>query len=228
MEKENVQQQEKIRALIAFIAEGKRQGKTLSRLFEEYAARTGKAKGSVRNDYYAVLAEGQKNAGFYKDYLEGSDLRAEKIQEFSEAQTDSLIRDILTACQDGKSVRAAIRDLSGGDEKIALRYQNKYRNVLTHGREKMLCLAKEVEGQTGKPCRPYGKRDVHAEVQERLRAEIDGLVRRISLRIKQENRELKERVGRLESENLRLKMALRGESATPMLFLDDVRNNRLH
>ena len=223
MERKSSHAEEKIRALIAFVVEGKQKGKNLSTLFEEYAEKHGKARGSVRNLYYEILSEGRKDDDFYKEYLEGSGLQAETICEFERGEADRLVKEILIATQSGKSVRAAIREMAGGNEKVALRYQNKYRNVLTGDREKMKALAQEVARETGRPCMPYGKKGASEEISKYLRTEIEGMLRRITARIKKENQELKERAGRLESENLRLKLALRGESSTPMLFLEDVR-----
>ena len=228
MELKGIRAEEKIRTLVAFVGEGQEKGKNLSELFEDYAKKHGKAKGSIRNLYYEILREGRKNPAFYQKHLEGKGLRAEEIREFEGDEADRVIKSILLASQSGRSVRSAIRDLAGGDEKMALRYQNKYRNVLTGDKEKMNALALEVSMETGKACTPYGKKGASEDVASQLRSEIEGLLRRMTTRIKKENQQLVERVGRLESENLRLKMALRGESATPMLFLDDVRKKGIY
>lgn len=228
MELKGIHAEDKIRTLIAFVVEGKQKGKNLSALFDDYAKKYGKAKGSVRNLYYEILREGRENPAFYKKHLEGKGLRAEEIREFDGQEADRVIKGILLASQSGRSVRSAIRDLAGGDEKLALRYQNKYRNVLTGDKERMNALALEVSMETGKACTPYGKKGASEDVALQLRAEMESLLRRITTRIKKEKQQLTERVGRLESENLRLKMALRGESSTPMLFLDDVRKKGIN
>ena len=55
MEKINGYTAEEAGNLVKYVCEGKQKGKTLTRIFEEYARKTGRAKGSVRNYYYALL-----------------------------------------------------------------------------------------------------------------------------------------------------------------------------
>ena len=49
MEKINGYTKEEAQSLVKYVCEGKGQGKTLTRIFEEYAINSGRAKGSVRN-----------------------------------------------------------------------------------------------------------------------------------------------------------------------------------
>ena len=62
--------------------------------------------------------------------LEGKDLKAGAIVPFTEEETDEMLKKVLTEKSKGMSVRRAIRNLCGGDEKLMLRMQNKYRNLL--------------------------------------------------------------------------------------------------
>ena len=55
MSKINGYTEEEAKSLIGYITEGKQKGKTLSYLFESYALSRGRAKGSVRNYYYALM-----------------------------------------------------------------------------------------------------------------------------------------------------------------------------
>ena len=55
MGKINGYTKEEAQSLVKFVCEGKVQGKTLTRIFSEYAQKAGRAKGSVRNYYYALL-----------------------------------------------------------------------------------------------------------------------------------------------------------------------------
>lgn len=229
MEKIKGYTEEEIRAFVAFMEEGKKAGKSLSELFAEYGGAHGRAKGSVRNFYYELLALAEKDAAVRKRYLADSALKAETIREFGETEARDMMKKILRAGQSGQSVRAAIRDLAGGDEKLALRYQNKYRNMLFGDRQKVSEIAAEIERETGRPCTPYARRERGEDgAMERLKAEIDNLARRLSLYLRRENEQLRDRVSKLESENLRLKMAARGESGLPALFLEDVRKKHLN
>ena len=97
MELKGIRAEEKIRTLVAFVVEGKEKGKNLSELFEDYAKKHGKAKGSIRNLYYEILREGRKNPAFYQKHLEGKGLRAEEIREFEGDEADRVIKSILLA-----------------------------------------------------------------------------------------------------------------------------------
>ena len=55
MNKINGYTEEEAKTMVHYISEGKDRGQTLSGMFESYAKKTGRAKGSVRNYYYALL-----------------------------------------------------------------------------------------------------------------------------------------------------------------------------
>ena len=55
MDKINGYSEQEARALIDFIAEGKKRGEALSALFASYGKKCGRAAGSVRNYYYQFL-----------------------------------------------------------------------------------------------------------------------------------------------------------------------------
>ena len=62
--------------------------------------------------------------------LEGKDLHAGAVKPFTEEETDEMLRLIFRERAKGCSVRRAIMNAAGGDEKKMLRMQNKYRNLL--------------------------------------------------------------------------------------------------
>ena len=104
--------------------------RSLSAVFEDFAKKTGRAKGGVRNLYYALLKEGKTNEELVKKYPQLKTLKAEKNTSFTQDEQEELFSKVQAGIKRGKSVRKTIRDLSMGDEKLALRYQNKYRNML--------------------------------------------------------------------------------------------------
>ena len=55
MNKINGYTEEEAKNLVDYIKEGKRKGKTLTYLFASYGLEHGRAKGSVRNYYYALM-----------------------------------------------------------------------------------------------------------------------------------------------------------------------------
>jgi hypothetical protein len=134
----------------------------------------------------------------------------EKIREFTEEETNRVLRSILEEKSKGLSVRRAIFNLSGGDDKLMLRLQNKYRNTLKKEPERIAEIAMElglseeaenvrkgggrrVEGKTRLPDRDFLRR--------RLENEINALYDRLAQALKAENE-------RLRIENEQLKEAL--------------------
>lgn len=195
MEKINGYTAEEAGNLVKYVCEGKQKGKTLTRIFEEYARKTGRAKGSVRNYYYALLrSTGNKEV---KKLLRGTDLKAEPVRAFSDEETDMILRRILTEKSKGISVRRAVLNLAGGDDKLMLRYQNKYRNVLSKQPERIRRLRQEC----GLPGTDEGKK--------RIEREIDDLYDRLASSLKEENFRLKSENARLADENARLKLQVK-------------------
>lgn len=195
MNKINGYTEEEAKSLVEYIAEGRKGGATLSGLFEGYAKKTGRAKGSVRNYYYALLrSTGDSRV---KQILRGKGLKAEKILPFSEEETDRILREIILRKQKGISVRRAVLTLSGGDDKLMLRYQNKYRNVLTKQPERIERLMRECG------------LDARDDARERLEAEINGLYDRLAESLKDENKKLTALIKRLTDENSLLKLQIK-------------------
>lgn len=211
MNKINGYTEEEAKNLVEYIKEGKRKGKTLTYLFATYGLEHGRAKGSVRNYYYALMKNEKGDERIVK-LLDGSSLSVEKIKEFSPEETDAVLRSILKEKSKGISVRKAIFNLSGGDDKLMLRLQNKYRNMLKKQPEKIAEVAKEMglneeaerlsSAQRGEktslPDRDFLRR--------RLESEINALYDRLAQGLKEENE-------RLRIENARLKAALKDEQA---------------
>lgn len=195
MNKINGYTEEEAKELVEYIAEGKKKGQPLTGLFEGYAKKTGRARGSVRNYYYALLRTTGDNR--VKQLLRGKGLHAEKIVPFSEEETDRILREILMQKQKGLSVRRAVLNLSGGDDKLMLRYQNKYRNVLTKEPQRLEKLMRECG------------LDSRDEARARLEEEINGLYDRLAESLKDENKKLTMLLKRLTDENALLKLQIK-------------------
>ena len=201
MNKINGYTEEEAKSFIEYIKSGKAQGKTLSYLFESYAVARGRAKGSVRNYYYALM-KNEKGDSRIVELLDGSSLSVEKIREFTPEETDEAIRSILREKSKGLSVRKAIFRISGGDDKLNLRLQNKYRNTLKKEPERIEKIAKElgVDDAVVSSDR-RGKKADKEFLRRRLEQEINGLYDRLATALKEENE-------RLRAENSRLKQKL--------------------
>ena len=195
MNKINGYTEEEAKNLVDYVANGKREGKTLSGLFASYAKKTGRAKGSVRNYYYALLRSTGDDR--VKNLLKDKDLIAEKILPFTEEETDRILKEILKQKSKGVSVRRAVLNLSHGDDKLMLRYQNKYRNVAMKQPERIEKLMREcgLNGGDG--------------MRRRIEEEINGLYDKLASSLKEENRRLTAMIKRLTDENALLRLQLR-------------------
>ena len=213
MNKINGYTEEEAKSLVDFIKAGKQKGKTLTYLFETYGLENGRAKGSVRNYYYALMKNEKRDERIVK-LLDGSELSVEKIREFTEEETDEVLRSILEEKSKGLSVRRAIFNLSGGDDKLMLRLQNKYRNTLKKEPERIAEIAMELGlNEEAESVRKGGRTPAEGKnsrlpdrdfLRRRLENEINALYDRLAQALKAENE-------RLRVENEHLKEALENE-----------------
>lgn len=195
MNKINGYTKEEAESLVKYVCDGRGQGKTLTRIFEEYAARSGRARGSVRNYYYALLRSTDNEE--VRKILAGTDLKAEDVQPFTEEETDKILRAILAQKSKGISVRKAVLNLSQGDDKLMLRYQNKYRNVMAKQPERIERLMKEC-GYT-----------VSEEGRKAIEERINVLYDELAESLKEENKRLSAVIKRLTDENYLLKLQVK-------------------
>ena len=182
----------------------------LSQVLENYSIKSGKAKGTVRNIYYALVKLSQTDEQFTKEHLEGKPLVACKIQSFNKRQEDELVNKIMLGIEKGNSVRQTVTELANGDSKLALRYQNKYRNLLCKDPTLLYKVksAKEVYNNLS----DLPQAQLSQPLVDKLKKEIDSLVQRIALKEKKEVDFLRKRVAFLEAENLKLSKMVYGGS----------------
>ncbi len=190
-----------------------RGGGTLTSTFKEFATQSGKRVGTVRNLYYALAKLSASDEEFCKEHLGGKAIRVAIAKPFCEQEEKALLKKILCAIKEGKSVRKGISELACGDAKKELRYQNKYRSLIKNKKELVKEAVKEIKEETGVTVTIEDKKrklSAPSPVQtERLKREIDGLVERIAFSARKENRLLKERIQKLEEENANLSEKLR-------------------
>ncbi|MBE7080395.1 MAG: hypothetical protein E7371_04070 [Clostridiales bacterium] len=207
MNKINGYTEEEAKNLVDFIKAGKQKGKTLTYLFETYGLQNGRAKGSVRNYYYALM-KNEKGDERIVQLLDGAELSVEKIREFTPEETDEVLRSILAEKSKGLSVRRAIFNLAGGDDKLMLRLQNKYRNTLKKDPERIAEIATELGlSEEAESLKRGGRRTAEGRdsrlpdrdfLRRRLENEINALYDRLAQALKTENERL-----RMENENLK-------------------------
>ncbi len=187
MNKINGYTEEEATGLIEYIYMGKNAGKTLSYLFETYGREHGRAKGSVRNYYYTLLKSVADER--VEKLLEGKNLQAGVIRPFTEEETDEMLKAILAERCKGISVRKAIINVSGGDGRLMLRMQNKYRNLVKKQPERIAKAAKEA-----------GLPEEKSFLQRKLEREIDALYSRLALDLRRENEELRAELAKIRGE----------------------------
>ena len=209
-----------------------RKGRPLSRVFEEFANETGKSKGTVRNMYYALARKSREDENFTEKYLGGKPITVQKISEFAESEERELVKRVLLGRKEGKSARRIIRELADGDEKKALRFQNKYRNVLKRNQPLLGELSEEIRAESGVSPETIGIRSntkiVSDVMLRRLQNEINALIERISGKLKRENACLRSRLGELEVENMRLRNILYGEGKAARYFTKNEEEKLMH
>ena len=186
MNKINGYTQEEATGLIEYVYAGKNAGKTLTYLFETYGKEHNRAKGSVRNYYYAFLKK--KDDMRVKSILAGKGLKAGEIKPFTEEETDEMLKKVLLEKSKGLSVRRAIMNIAAGDEKLMLRIQNKYRNLAKKQPERIARAAEEA-----------GIPEEKSFLQRKLEREIDALYSRLALDLRKENAQLKEELEKLRN-----------------------------
>ena len=169
-----------------------RRGGSLSKAFSEYGALHNKAKGTVRNLYYALAKKSVEDEQFCNKYFDGVPIKVSKIVEFDLDEESRLIKQILMGRANGNSVRSVIMQIADGDAKKALRYQNKYRNALKNKPqliEKIYNQLKEdgVDLSLIEPNKTKESAVISDEQINQIKKGIDALVGKISIKIKKEN-----------------------------------------
>lgn len=208
--------------LIKFL--DKRSGQPLTKVFERYATLYGKSKGTVRNMYYALARKSREDQEFAQKYLGGKPISVQKIAEFNAEEEKTLIKRVLAGKKQGKSARAVINEMSLGDGKLALRYQNKYRNALKNKNGLFLQLVTELGEDKRIAELPKSTVDLRIKV---LQSEINGLVERLTGKLKKENEYLRNCLIKLERENNRLKDALYGDGKIAADFFSGSKNDKI-
>lgn len=125
-------------ALLAAVHRAEESGASLRSVFEETGRQLGRKPNSVRNFYYLQLRANQA------DVLR----RAAPFVVFTQEEVEQLMRQVILAKAEGKSVRACVMEMAGGDKSAMLRYQNKYRAILKKRPDMVhsVCRALEKEG----------------------------------------------------------------------------------
>ena len=121
--------------MFALVKKAEALGEGLNWAFAEMSKKSGRSANSVRNFYYSQLKMFRLLPTIASDLdISLPESKREGFELFTPQEIRSLVESVLVGKAQGKSVRAVIATLSGGDSKKALRLQNKYRSMLTHHR----------------------------------------------------------------------------------------------
>lgn len=213
---------------LATMCEGARnRGENLSSVFIDFAKKWGRAKGSVRNFYYDLVKECNLDAEFCNRFF-GNMPRVNKPLSFSNEETAELVRKIIIGKKLNKSVRKTIFELANGDERLALRYQNKYRNVCKRSPALVGSIAKELGAEEEYLINGKNKK-VPEFTLKQLKISINSFVEKIALEVRRENEALKQRIKLVEAERDALRALLKKQgNTTELFFLGDVKEKRVN
>ena len=195
--------QAQIRQLMDLAYEAKNKGESLSKVFDSFAKQTGRARGSIRNVYYSSLKQTSDDEKYKKSVLGEKSLSVAKIISFEDCETDFLLEKILTGVTFGKSVRRIISEMTE-NPKLALRYHNKYRNVIRFDRQSVQTAREKIINTFGKCYDPYKESATYDALLSKLKREINLLCDKIALEQREENQKLKQKILELEQERKEL------------------------
>lgn len=181
----------------------KSENKDLTKVFKEYARISGRAQGSVRNYYYKTVKECKNNEELRKKLGVSKDMFPSFIKEFNDSESRELLKIVLSGVAKGKSVRSVISTLSNNNDKLALRYQNKYRNLIKNQKDLVLEVASQIKLKDGSSFNPYALDN--GNEYKKLESEIDGLIKRLVKSLTEENQTLLEKNASLQKENEKLR-----------------------
>lgn len=135
-------------------------GRGLGSAFEYMAQKTGRSRNSIRNYYYSQL----NMFNLVPELKESLGIRTvlskrEKFVTFEKDEITRLIESVLVGKANGVSVRKTILQLSGGDSKVTLRLQNKYRSMLVHHKKRVCEIMENLAAQGIAFYDPYTKQN---------------------------------------------------------------------
>ena len=180
---------------------------TLSLAFKSYAKTCGKSVGTIRNLYYKLVKTSKSNKEFCDKYLNGKPINSNQIVFFKGDEDKKMIKDVLLLKSEGYSVRRAIFNLTKGDEKLALRYQNKFRSVKKDNPKLYNSVIEEIKREKPSVNLSLIEDKLPTEYDfklKRLKEEINFLYDSLIKSVKKENQILRQKNRSLMLENARL------------------------
>ncbi len=210
--------------LIEVIKNAKSNGKSLLFAFNEFAKESNRAIGSVRNYYYKTIKKCKNSKSLMQKLGVDESLFPAFILEFNSLQESELLTSVLTGITNGKSVRRAISEYSYGNEKLALRNQNKYRNLLKTKPQLVNEVIKTVEKNLGQCKNPYLELSYNLQSKIALEESINNLLNSLKNESLKENNALTKKVNELSIQNKKMKELLKRALKNSNITKDFIKN----
>lgn len=112
----------------------KKEGYPLVGVFKDFAGKENRAFGSIRNFYYKSIGDGK-----------AGNITVKTQEYFTESAENELIACFLRERKVCGSIRKAAFIMASGDPVLALRYQNKFFNLLKKKREAVIKEMKKLQ-----------------------------------------------------------------------------------
>ena len=138
------------------------------------------------------------------------------------AEEKDLCYYIIKGVTQGKSVRKTVYELARGNDKLALRYQNKIRNVIKLKPNLIDDAVEKVRLELGYAVNLREKMQKNKDYKN-LELQINMMLDKILRSIREETKNLKARAEKLEKENATLKKVVK-KTMLDKGFIDEVAN----
>ncbi len=137
------------------------------RAFEAIAKRSGLKANTIRNYYYRYIHSQEDRTLVDSHSREDTPVlfTSDAIgRAFTGQETRTLMREMLIAQGRNESVRGCANRLAGGNKRVLIRLQNKYRSIIARDPDYVKEIIKELE-EEGKVCfNPYTRRRIRSIV----------------------------------------------------------------
>lgn len=159
------------------VCETVNEGGSVNEAFSRLAAENGRSAGSVRSYYYAqlrlmrMLPELGERLG-----LRFPQEKKRAFERFTSAELKALIVDVLTSRVEGCSVRASLMRRAGSDVKKYVRYQNKYRVLVSKKRKEVYDVLSLLNKEKIEHYDPFTKKLVRFGSLDKKRARAEKIL----------------------------------------------------
>lgn len=130
------------------VDKSKKADEPVNRAFRVIAEKSGLKFNTVRNYYYRYIHEKSRDQEIHEE-KQGNEKSGSEVAgtTFTLACVEKLMKTMLIGQAQGKSVRGCANELGQGDKKMMLRYQNKYRNLVSGNPEFVKRLMKGMSDE---------------------------------------------------------------------------------